>query len=337
MSSESTREPLVSIIIDNYNYGRFLQDAIESALSQTYQNIEVIVVDDGSTDNSREIIEKYSKAGLIKAVLKENGGQASAMNAGFAVSSGDLVMFLDSDDVLKPEAIEMAVSAWHPGVSKVQLRLEGVAADLKPLGVFFPPLGVSALNVDARDMANRWFRFDATSPQSGNMYSREFLNRAMPLPESEWKLCADFPLYTAALFFGDIVSLPDVLGYYRLHGGNALGLKEESFSVRLKRIHALRRYLKERFSECTTDLCQESLDEKKMRLIAELVEGEFGNPYSERVKRGLSGFADSLHYPFFTSRVKRIESALWFLATGLLPTPLARIAALQAVKKKNQV
>jgi len=244
-------------------------------------------------------------------------------------------MFLDSDDVLKPEAIEMAVSAWHPGVSKVQWSLEGVAADLKPLGVFFPPSAVSALHVDARDMANEWFRFDGTSPQSGNMYSREFLNRAMPLPESEWKLCADFPLYTAAVFFGDIVSLPDVLGYYRLHGGNALGLKEESSSVRLKRIYVLRKYLKERFPEYTVDLCQESLDEKKMRLIAELVEGEFSSSYGERVKRGLSGFIDSIHYPFFTSKAKRIESALWFLATGILPIPLARIAALKAVNRQS--
>ncbi len=77
-----TSKPLVSILINNYNYGRFLSKAIDSALNQEYQNIEVIVVDDGSTDDSRKIIESYGER--IKPVLKENGGQASAFNAGFS-------------------------------------------------------------------------------------------------------------------------------------------------------------------------------------------------------------------------------------------------------------
>lgn len=94
--------PLVSIIINNYNYGRFLQESIRSALGQDYEKVEVIVVDDGSTDNSRQIIE--SKGNTITAVLKPNGGQASAYNAGFKVCHGELVIFLDSDDTLFPEA-----------------------------------------------------------------------------------------------------------------------------------------------------------------------------------------------------------------------------------------
>jgi len=83
MGDDVTLEPLVSIIIDSYNYGRFIEDAIESALNQTYQNAEVIVVDDGSTDNSPGIISKYLESGRIKAIFKENGGQASAMNEVF--------------------------------------------------------------------------------------------------------------------------------------------------------------------------------------------------------------------------------------------------------------
>ncbi len=99
--------PLVSIIINNYNYGRFLAEAIDSALIQTHSRIEVIVVDDGSTDDSRAIIAGYGNR--INTILKENGGQTSALNAGFAVSHGDLVCFLDSDDRLLPTAIEEAV------------------------------------------------------------------------------------------------------------------------------------------------------------------------------------------------------------------------------------
>ncbi|MGH7801488.1 MAG: glycosyltransferase family 2 protein [Thermodesulfobacteriota bacterium] len=79
---------LVSIIINNYNYGRFLKGCIESALNQTYPHTEVIIVDDGSTDNSREIIAKYRERAIL--ILKQNEGQASAFNAGFAVSMGIL-------------------------------------------------------------------------------------------------------------------------------------------------------------------------------------------------------------------------------------------------------
>jgi glycosyltransferase involved in cell wall biosynthesis len=86
--------PLVSIIISNYNYGRFLKPCIESVLDQAYPHIEVIVVDDGSTDNSREIIASYGNR--LVPVLKENGGQASALNVGFSISHGKIVIFLEA-------------------------------------------------------------------------------------------------------------------------------------------------------------------------------------------------------------------------------------------------
>src|SRR5687768_5094018 len=99
--------PLVSIIIDNFNYGRFLAEAIDSALAQTHGETEVIVVDDGSTDDSRAIIARYGER--VRSVLKENGGQASALNAGYRISRGEVVLFLDSDDVLFPGALANAV------------------------------------------------------------------------------------------------------------------------------------------------------------------------------------------------------------------------------------
>src|SRR2546427_6650222 len=102
-----TKAPLASIIVNNYNYGRFLREAVDSALNQTYRNTEVIVVDDGSTDDSREIIADYRN--LILPVMKQNGGQTSALNEGFSRSRGEVVIFLDSDDTLFPRALENAV------------------------------------------------------------------------------------------------------------------------------------------------------------------------------------------------------------------------------------
>src|ERR671933_952190 len=103
-------QPLVSIAINNYNYARFLPQAIDSALNQTYPNVEVVVVDDGSTDNSREIIASYGSK--IIPGLKENGGQASAFNAGFAASRGDVICFLDSDDAFLPEKVAEVIDAF---------------------------------------------------------------------------------------------------------------------------------------------------------------------------------------------------------------------------------
>src|SRR2546428_10583836 len=117
---------LASIIINNYNYRRFLREAVDSALNQTYRNTEVIVVDDGSTDGSPEIIASYGDR--IIPVLKQNGGQNSALNAGFSSSRGDVILFLDSDDVLLPTAVEAAGGGpARPGV--VQKHLAGGERD----------------------------------------------------------------------------------------------------------------------------------------------------------------------------------------------------------------
>src|SRR4051794_8812023 len=109
---------LASVVIDNYNYARFLPEAIDSALRQTWPATEVIVVDDGSTDRSRQIMAAYGDR--IVPVFKENGGQNSALNAGFNRSRGEVVLFLDSDDALLPTAAEAAMGAFaEPDVVKV--------------------------------------------------------------------------------------------------------------------------------------------------------------------------------------------------------------------------
>src|SRR5438045_1296314 len=95
--------PLATIIISSYNYARFLGECIDSALAQTWPNVEVIVVDDGSTDESRQILDSYGDR--IRTIFKTNGGQASAANAGFAAASGDVIILLDADDLLLPEAL----------------------------------------------------------------------------------------------------------------------------------------------------------------------------------------------------------------------------------------
>jgi glycosyltransferase involved in cell wall biosynthesis len=120
------KQPLVSIIINNYNYGHFLREAIECALNQTYERTETVVVDDGSTDISRDIIACYGDD--IIPVLKGNGGQNSAFEAGFAASSGSIVCFLDADDTFLPTKVGRIVEEFerHPNVGSCFHALQAV-------------------------------------------------------------------------------------------------------------------------------------------------------------------------------------------------------------------
>src|ERR1700688_3577180 len=95
--------PKVSVLVSNYNYAEYIAQAIDSVLEQTYQNFELIICDDGSTDNSRTVISGYClRDPRISLITKENGGQASGFNAAFASSTGELMCFLDSDDIFRP-------------------------------------------------------------------------------------------------------------------------------------------------------------------------------------------------------------------------------------------
>src|ERR1700760_3461305 len=92
-------QPLVSILVSNYNYAQYIGETIESALHQTYPNFELIICDDGSTDDSVRVIEQYQRKGpRVQLIVKENGGQASGFNAAYAASRGELIALLDSDD-----------------------------------------------------------------------------------------------------------------------------------------------------------------------------------------------------------------------------------------------
>ena len=203
---------LASIIITNYNYGHYLKEATDSALSQTYPNTEVIVVDDGSTDNSRQIIASYGNQ--IIPVLKENGGQASAFNAGFMPSLGEVICFLDSDDVLLPTAIEQAIEFFHdPDVANVHWPLWQIDVQGKKTGRVLPKLKLAEGN-----LRNAVIRHGPHNhvwvATSGNAWARKFIDRIFPMPEPEYKICADSYLAALAPLFG---SLKRVVGPQALH------------------------------------------------------------------------------------------------------------------------
>lgn len=212
-----------SVIVNNYNYGRFLREAVESALSQTYQNAEVIVVDDGSTDQSREIIAGYGDR--LVAVMKPNGGQTSAFNEGFRRSLGEAVVFLDADDALFPAALEKAVQLFSgENVAKVHwplVEIDELSAETGKVRCENPSHG------DFKDLMLREGPGSYLSPPtSGNAWSRRFLEKVFPLPEApdahtKGATSPDAYLSALAPLFGPVRCIREAQGYYRLHGNNA--------------------------------------------------------------------------------------------------------------------
>lgn len=213
----SASEPLVSVLINNYNYARFLREAIDSALNQTYRNTEVIVVDDGSTDDSSEIIASYGDR--IIPVLKENGGQASAFNAGFAASHGEWICLLDSDDVWFPTKVEKVVKATRswPEAALIYHRVQPASADLRPTRKVFPA-GVFRGDISARvKSGGGWW---AAAPTSALCLSRQSMLRIGTVPEEDLPICADGYLFCIAPFLGPVMGMRDCLAQYREHGSN---------------------------------------------------------------------------------------------------------------------
>ena len=215
-----SRRIRASVIVDNYNYEQYVGEAIGSALSQSYEPLEVIVVDDGSADNSAQVIEGYGDR--ITAVFKSNGGQASAFNAAFERSHGELVIFLDADDLLLEHAVANAVAAMEPGVSKVHWPLWEIDEHgNRTGGVVDPELPEG----DFREAVRRFGPgVDDTWPNaatSGNAFSRAFLERVLPMPH----LLTGTDIYLSGLAgaFGRFVTLPEPQSLYRAHGSNLSG------------------------------------------------------------------------------------------------------------------
>jgi glycosyltransferase involved in cell wall biosynthesis len=127
---------LVSVVIPCYNQAHFLEEAIESVLSQSYPDFEVIVVDDGSTDYTEKVASSYAAADQrVKLIRQKNRGLAGARNRGLAESRGEYVVFLDSDDRLLEEALEVGVRELesHPECAFVSGRCRFIAADGSPI------------------------------------------------------------------------------------------------------------------------------------------------------------------------------------------------------------
>src|SRR6266478_435194 len=210
----------LSIIIANYNYRDFVGAAIESALAVDWLDREVIVVDDSSTDASRHIIECF--CGKVTAYFRPKSHQLGAHMFGFGQSTGEIIIFLDSDDLLEPEVMQEITKVWRPGVSKVQYRMNLIDAAGTQLGSAIPQFQPKD---DPKRLRRTFLRTMAykTPPGSGNAYSRDFVRNVFAfgptIPQS------DAALLTLAPILGDVLAIRKSLARYRSHGASYGGMQ----------------------------------------------------------------------------------------------------------------
>jgi len=211
----------VSICIASYNYGRYVASAIESCLAQTHADLEIIVVDDGSTDDTREVLEQFT--GRITSLSQPNSGQFVSVRRAFEASRGDLVIFLDADDLLDPTTAARAASEFQraPTAARIQWRLRVIGPEGEPTSDTFPPQEWTMPSGDLRTHILRR-RTYIWPPTSGNAYPRSVLDLVFSVVGDQTPLI-DLLLAETTPLIGPVVNLDGIGGSYRWHGGNFSG------------------------------------------------------------------------------------------------------------------
>ena len=251
--------PLVSVLIPNYNYARFLPAALDALLAQTYPHFEAVVLDDGSTDDSAAVVQGYAdRDARIRLVRQANAGQNAAVNACFTQLTGDVVCLLDADDVFAPDKIERVVAAFgaDPTAGLCGHAARVVDADGHTvLDRLNAHLDAGWLAPTAADRG-ACVCVPVTSCLS---FRREVLAALMPLPPQQ-RRDADGYLGMAAQFLTPFTVVDAPLADYRVHGTNMGGITEPTparlhyeLTLIAERTATLKSFLAARFGPAVAD------------------------------------------------------------------------------------
>jgi len=215
----------VSIITPSFNQGEFIEATINSVLDQTYRNIEYIVIDGASTDNTMNILDKYrDKIDIV--VSEKDNGQSDAINKGFKLANGELVGWINSDDLLDPECIQEIVNLYNIN-SNGSIYYGDVLNRIDKEGVLF--------DTKKRTIPSRDFLLNTNYSviQQGSFYSKEILIKCNYLDES-LHFCMDLDLWLKLLSFGPIYNFQKKpLASFRRWEGQKHPLETYLFYVRL--------------------------------------------------------------------------------------------------------
>lgn len=218
-------EPLVSVLITNYNYAAYVAEAIESVLHQSYAQFEIVVCDDGSTDNSCAVIERYCRRDpRVRLIRKENGGQASATAAACTAAQGEILCLLDADDLFYPAKLEKLVAAFRrqPEAGCCIHRMLPVSMTGEAIA---KPIPVTLDHGWVAPQVLHTGLLGCSLSTSGLAFRKQAVGYMFPLPAgftTRYRNSAPTDMYLLGIarLLAPVVALPDVLVSYRFHGAN---------------------------------------------------------------------------------------------------------------------
>lgn len=221
-----TNHPFVTIVTPSFNQGQFIEETILSVLNQTYQNIQYIVVDGGSTDNTMEVVNKYRDQ--IDIIIHEKDkGQTDAINKGFKLAKGTLVGWINSDDILYPECVEKIVDLYmanQDGAIFYCSELDWIDEN----GKFLTKRNIHIPNRDY--LLNK----SSTIIQQGSFYLSELVKRINYLDESIY-YCMDLDLWLRLLKYGRIYHLKGkTYSAFRFYSGTKTDTGQAKFLRNIK-------------------------------------------------------------------------------------------------------
>ncbi len=202
-------QPLISIVTPSFNQGRFIEETIQSVIDQSYPHVEYIVMDGASTDNTVEILQRYSSR--LRWQSEPDKGQADAINKGLRLATGDILAYLNSDDVYLPGALEIVAAAFarNPGVGLVYGDCIAVDEAGQPYGV------IRGHPYDVKRMINR----GEFVPQQAAFWSREAMNET-GLFDPSLHFCMDHDYFIRIGQRFPACYLGQPLANFRFHGAS---------------------------------------------------------------------------------------------------------------------
>jgi glycosyltransferase involved in cell wall biosynthesis len=223
--------PKISIVTPSFNQGQFLEECIDSVLSQNYPNLEYVIMDGGSTDNSVEIIKKYEKH-LVYWQNRPDNGQYFAIQEGFRKTNGEIMSWINSDDLLHPRALETVAAIFRnfPNVEWLMGRPNGIVQKTGEFWVMDFPVLWSRKNYLRRQYKNPYIQ------QEGTFWKRSLWEKAGGKIDTNLALAGDMELWARFFRYAQLYSVDALLGTFRTHSAQKTATSREAYHTEAEKI-----------------------------------------------------------------------------------------------------